>query len=50
MHNKVENDKKVKLIQRASSEIFIGLNATIWDQYSKPVEKFEKAIEMVDEV
>ena len=30
--------------------IFIGLNATIWDQYSKPVEKFEKAIELVNEV
>ena len=29
--------------------IFIGLNATIRDQYSKPVEKFEKAIEQVDE-
>ena len=24
------------------------MNATIWDQYIKPVEKLEKAIEMVD--
>ena len=30
--------------------IFIGLNATIWDRYKKPVEKFEKAIELVNEV
>ena len=30
--------------------ISIGLNATIWDQYSKPVEKFEKAIELAYEV
>ena len=29
--------------------IFIGLNATIWDQYNIPIEKFEKAIEIVDE-
>ena len=28
----------------------IALNATIWDQYSKPIEKFEKAIELVNEV
>ena len=29
--------------------IFIGLNATIWDQYNIPIEKFETAIEIVDE-
>ena len=42
--------KKIKISYKERLlGIFIGLNATIWDQYSKQVEKFEKAIELVDE-
>ena len=44
--------KKIKISYNLKERllgIFIGLNATIWDQYSKPVEKFEKAIELVNE-
>ena len=43
--------KKIKMSYKERLlGIFIGLNATIWDQYSIPIEKFEKAIEIVDEV
>ena len=43
--------KKIKISYKERLlRIFIGLNATIWDQYSIPIEKFEKAIEIVDEV
>ena len=41
--------KKISYKERLLG-IFIGLNATIWDQYSIPIEKIEKAIEIVDEV
>ena len=41
--------KKIKIsYNERLLRIFIGLHATIWDQYSIPVEKFEKAIEIVD--
>ena len=41
---KIEN-----IIQGMPFRNFQGLNATIRDQYSKPIEKFEKAIEMVED-